>query len=75
MIPASIISKLHEKEEAIFFGSLTLKIVKHDGHKTRFLWTEESSEIEGSPTSGECSLDNTRNNGDKHSTISKDNEL
>ena len=54
MIPTSIITKLYQKEEAITFGSLTLKILKHDGHKTRYLWIEESSEIEASPTSGEC---------------------
>jgi len=60
MIPHSIILKLNKKEEAIRFGSVTLKIVKHDGHKTRYTWIEESSEIEGSPTSGE-GLQKTRN--------------
>ena len=53
MIPDSIISKLNKKEEAVLFGSVTLTIIKHDGHKTRYKWIEETSEIEGSPTSGE----------------------
>jgi len=53
MIPHSIISKLNQKEEAIKFGSVTLTVIKHDGHRTRYTWIEESSEIDGSPTSGE----------------------
>ena|GEM_PF-5359711 len=52
MIPTSILARLNEHEEAISFGSVTLKVVKHDGHKTRYLWTVETSEIEDSPTSG-----------------------
>jgi len=55
MIPTSIISKLKQNEEMVTFGSITLKILKHDGHITRYMWVEESSEIEDSPTSGECS--------------------
>jgi len=55
MIPNSIIHKLNQIEESLIFGSVTLKIVKHDGHKTRYVWIEEYSEIEDSPTSGECS--------------------
>jgi len=53
MIPASIHSKLDEKEEAINFGSVTLKVVKHDAQITRFIWLDETSEVEDSPTSGE----------------------
>jgi len=71
MIPASIISKLNQKEEEIIFGSITLKIVKHDGKKTRYQWTVESSEVEDSPTSGECTLVNTRDNNGKQTTMSK----
>ena len=53
MIPASIIAKLNEKEEAINFGSVTLKVVKHDSHILRYIWLDETSEVEDSPTSGE----------------------
>jgi len=53
MIPDSIILKLNKKEESISFGSITLTVIKHDGHKTRYKWIEETSEIEDSPTSGE----------------------
>jgi len=60
MIPASIIEKFNQKEESINFGSITLKIIKHDGHNTRYLWTEESSEIEDTPTSGEGDHDISR---------------
>ena len=52
MIPDSIILKLNKKEEAISFGSITLTVIKHDGHKTRYKWIEETSEIEDTPTSG-----------------------
>jgi len=55
MIPASIISKLNDKEKAINFGSVTLEVVKHDGYILRYIWTDKTSEVEGSPTSGECS--------------------
>jgi hypothetical protein len=54
MIPSSIISKLNEKEEAINFGSVTLEIVKHDGYISRYIWVDKTSEVENSPTSGEC---------------------
>jgi len=54
MIPASIIDKLNQIEESLIFGSVTLKIVKHDGRKTRYIWLEEYSEVADSPTSGEC---------------------
>ena len=54
MILVSIITKLNEKEESLRFDSVTLTVIKHDGHKTRYKWIEESSEIEDSLTSGEC---------------------
>ena len=74
MIPTSIISKLNQKEAAISFGSITLKIVKHDGHKTRYLWTEESSEVLDSPTSGECDVVISRNNRQLQTGMNKGNE-
>ena len=62
MIPDSIISKLNKKEEAIDFGSVTLRVVKHDGHISRYIWTDKTSEVEGSPTSGEGSKQDIYNN-------------
>ena len=63
MIPIQVIKELERREEGIAFGSVTLKIVKHDGHKTRYLWNEETSWVEGSPTSGEGGHCNIRNYG------------
>jgi hypothetical protein len=53
MIPFPIITKLIKKEEAISFGSISLTIIKHDGHATRYKWIEETSEMDDTLTSGE----------------------
>ena len=55
MIPSFIISKLINKVNAITFGSVTLEVVKHDGFISRYIWTDKTSEVEGTQTSGECS--------------------
>jgi len=53
MIPPSIISKLNNKEEAINYGSVTLEVIKHDGHISRYVWIEKNSEAEDAAASGE----------------------
>jgi hypothetical protein len=52
MIPIQVIKELERREESISFGSVSLTVVKHDNHKTRYLWAEETSWVEASPTSG-----------------------
>jgi hypothetical protein len=53
MIPTSIINKLHEKEKVVNYGSITLEIVKYNGHISRYIWTDKTSEVECSTASSE----------------------
>lgn len=61
MIPDYVLTELQRREENITFGSVTLKVIKHDGHKTRYLWNEETSWVGDSPTSGGGVSCNIRN--------------
>ena len=61
MIPNTIIRTIEAKLDDIHFGSLTVKIIKHDGRKTRYLITEETSIVVDSPSSGEGGHCDTRN--------------
>ena len=71
MIPASIITKLNAKEESINFGSITLEVVKHDGHISRYIWTDKTSEVEDSPTSGEGLPNKNEKIKDKNKSINE----